>query len=52
MARVQRTKTGQLTMTFPRNLAQALGVEKGSELQFRVAGKDLLELRIRRDLNG
>jgi antitoxin component of MazEF toxin-antitoxin module len=49
--KVQQTKTGQLVITIPRQLAQAIGIKKGSNVNFSVVSKNRLELQLG-ELNG
>jgi len=38
----------QLYLTLPSKLCQAMGIEKGSEVEVEIAGKDSLKLRVKR----
>lgn len=42
--KLQETKTGQLFLTIPRGIAQALGFKKGDKIKFLITGHGKLEL--------
>jgi antitoxin component of MazEF toxin-antitoxin module len=42
--RVQRTKNDQYILTIPKALVEALSIDKGTEAEFKINGKN--ELRI------
>lgn len=44
MPKLQQTKNGQYTVTIPRNIAVALGWQKGEELKLSFSRKGALEL--------
>ena len=44
--RIQRTKNDQYIVTLPKALVEALGVEKGTEVEFTISGENELKLRI------
>ena len=43
---VDRSKSGQFRTTIPRPIAEAMGLEKGSKLEWIVEGKNTLKVRI------
>ena len=42
--KVQTTPTGQYVTTIPKNLAEAMGIKKGDQLTWKVAGAGKLEI--------
>lgn len=42
--KVQEVGINQLTLTIPSALAQSMGIRKGDQVEWRVAGKNRLEL--------
>jgi len=42
--KVQVTPKGQVVVTMPKALAQAIGLQRGSDVEWRVAGVGKLEL--------
>jgi antitoxin component of MazEF toxin-antitoxin module len=45
---VQETNAGQIFITLPRKLADAMNISKGSEVKFEVAGKNKLMLEVKK----
>lgn len=45
MVKLQEGSNGQKFVTVPRNLAKAMGWEKGDDLEFSVLDENTLELR-------
>jgi|Deesub1362A_J573_1020465.scaffolds.fasta_scaffold00342_45 bifunctional DNA-binding transcriptional regulator/antitoxin component of YhaV-PrlF toxin-antitoxin module len=43
---VYRNKEGQYQTTIPRGLAEAMGLEKGSKLEWMIEGKNTFKVRI------
>lgn len=44
--KIQQQKNGQKMVTVPRNLARAMGIEKGDEIEFRVKDSETLEMKL------
>lgn len=44
MVKVQEGSNGQRLVTIPRDLARAMGLEKGQEVKFKVKDSETLEL--------
>ncbi len=42
--KLQKQKNGQYTLTIPKDLVTAFGWDKGTELEFRVMGKEELKV--------
>lgn len=45
---VYRNGKGQYQTTIPRVIAEAMGLEKGTKLEWVVDGRDILKVRIKR----
>ncbi len=46
---VDVSKTGQFRTTIPRPIAEAMGLEKGTKLEWIVEGKSILKVRVLRE---
>lgn len=44
---IQKTPTGQLTLTIPKAIAQSMGIDKKTVVSLTIAGKKEILLRIR-----
>jgi antitoxin component of MazEF toxin-antitoxin module len=47
MVKIQEGSNGQRLVTIPRDLAKAMGLEKGQEVEFKVKNSETLELEKR-----